>query len=127
MKKGNPSRQHGGAAFTKKMSKPIFMPQIEAGSPGYLLSLSLPMKKLVLSGLLVLTAAVSAQAGYIESYTARLIDRDHYNSNGERLESAAAIIRQNRANFYVYGIRTDEDDRIRFSAANRIERCWNNF
>jgi hypothetical protein len=68
------------------------------------------MKKLLLSGLLVLTAAVSAHAGYIESYTARLIDRDHYNSNGEKLESAAAIIRQNRANFYVYGIRTDEDE-----------------
>jgi hypothetical protein len=68
------------------------------------------MKKLLLSGLLALTAAVSAEAGYIESYTARLIDRDHYNSNGERLESAAAIIRQNRANFYVYGIRTDEDE-----------------
>ena len=68
------------------------------------------MKKLLLSGLLALSAAVSAQAGYIESYTARLIARDHYNSNGERLESAAAIIRQNRANFYVYGIRTDEDE-----------------
>ena len=53
--------------------------------------------------------AVSAP-GCIESNTARLIDRDHYNSYGERLESAAAIIRQNRANFYVYGIRTDEDE-----------------
>ena len=72
--------------------------------------LTLPMKKLLLSGLLALSAAVSAQAGYIESYTARLIARDHYNSKGVRLESAAAIIRQNRANFYVYGIRTDEDE-----------------
>jgi hypothetical protein len=68
------------------------------------------MKKILLSGLLALSAAVSAQAGFIESYTARLITRDHYNSNGERLESAAAVIRQNRANFYVYGIRTDEDE-----------------
>jgi hypothetical protein len=71
---------------------------------------SLLMKKVLLSGLLALSATVSAQAGFIESYTARLIARDHYNSNGERLESAAAIIRQNRANFYVYGIRTDEDE-----------------
>ena len=66
---------------------------------------TLLMKRLLLSGLLALSAAVSAQASYIESYTARLIARDHYNNNGERLESAAAIIRQNRANFYVYGIR----------------------
>jgi hypothetical protein len=68
------------------------------------------MKNILLSGLLALSAAASAHADYIESYKARLISRDHYNSNGERLESAAAIIRQNRANFYVYGIRTGEDE-----------------
>ena len=47
---------------------------------------------------------------FIESYTARLSPRDHYNSNGVRLTSAAAIIRQDRANFYVYGIRDSEDE-----------------
>jgi hypothetical protein len=46
----------------------------------------------------------------VESYSARLSPRDHYNSNGERLRSAAAIIRQDRANFYVYGLRDDEDE-----------------
>src|ERR1700738_1442850 len=46
----------------------------------------------------------------VESYSARLSQRDHYNSNGERLRSAAAIIRQDRANFYVYGLRDDEDE-----------------
>jgi hypothetical protein len=46
---------------------------------------------------------------YVETYTARLSDRDHYNSNGMRLRSAAAIIRQDRANFYVYGLRDNED------------------
>jgi hypothetical protein len=46
---------------------------------------------------------------FIESYTARLSARDHFNSNGERLQSAAAIIRQDRANFYVYGLRDSED------------------
>jgi hypothetical protein len=46
----------------------------------------------------------------VESYTARLSPRDHYNSNGERLQSAAAIIRQDRANFYVYGLRDNEDE-----------------
>jgi hypothetical protein len=43
-------------------------------------------------------------------YTARLSARDHYNSNGERLQSAAEIIRQDRANYYVYGLRDSEDE-----------------
>jgi|HubBroStandDraft_6_1064221.scaffolds.fasta_scaffold470312_1 hypothetical protein len=47
---------------------------------------------------------------YIETYTARLSSADHYNSNGVRLHSAAAIIRQDRANYYVYGIRDSEDE-----------------
>jgi hypothetical protein len=59
--------------------------------------------------------AVSAPAqneieGPVESYVARLSARDHFNSNGQRLTSAAAIIRQDRANFYVYGIRDPEDE-----------------
>jgi hypothetical protein len=47
---------------------------------------------------------------YVDSYTARLSARDHFNSNGQRLLSAAAIIRQDRANFYVYSIRDPEDE-----------------
>jgi hypothetical protein len=47
---------------------------------------------------------------YTETYTARLSPADHYNSNGARLHSAAAIIRQDRANYYVYGIRDSEDE-----------------
>jgi hypothetical protein len=47
---------------------------------------------------------------FIESYRARLSARDHFNSNGVRLRTAAAIIRQDRANFYVYGLRDDEDE-----------------
>jgi hypothetical protein len=57
----------------------------------------------------------------IESYVARLSARDHFNSNGERLTSAAGIIRQDRANFYVYGIRDPEDEADSFfqSKGNR--------
>jgi hypothetical protein len=57
----------------------------------------------------------------IESYTARLSARDHFNSNGLRLRTAAAIIRQDRANFYVYGLRDDEDQPDSFfsNKANR--------
>ena len=58
---------------------------------------------------------------FIESYTARLSPRDHYNRNGVRLTSAAAIIRQDRANFYVYGLRDSEDEPDSFfsSKSNR--------
>ena len=39
----------------------------------------------------------------VESYTAFLSEADHFNSNGQRLTSAAAIIRQDRANFHRFG------------------------
>jgi Bacterial SH3 domain len=47
--------------------------------------------------------------GLIESYVARLSERDHFNSEGQRLASAAAIIRQDRANFHRFGRRDPED------------------
>jgi hypothetical protein len=56
------------------------------------------------------TAKAQGLGNYVETYTARLSPRDHYNSNGVRLRNAAAIIRQDRANFYVYGIRDSEDE-----------------
>lgn len=57
----------------------------------------------------------------LEVYVARLSAADHYNSNGERLRSAAAIIRQDRANLHRYGVRDPEDETDRFfaSAENR--------
>ena len=39
----------------------------------------------------------------VESYVAFLSEADHFNSNGQRLTSAAAIIRQDRANFHRFG------------------------
>ena len=47
-----------------------------------------------------------------ESYKALLSERDHFNSSGERLRTAAAIIRQDRANVHRFGIRdrADQDD-----------------
>jgi hypothetical protein len=55
-----------------------------------------------------ITAPASAQE-LKESYKALLSERDHFNSNGERLRSAAAIIRQDRANFHRFGIRDPAD------------------
>ena len=67
---------------------------------------------------------------FVESYTARLSARDHFNSNGARLRDAAAIIRQDRANFYVYGLRDQEDEPDSFFSAKsnraRLEQLLNN-
>jgi hypothetical protein len=55
------------------------------------------------------TAPAQSPGRFIESYTARLGARDHFNSNGQRLQEPAEIIRQDRANYYVYGLRDSED------------------
>jgi hypothetical protein len=52
----------------------------------------------------------------IESYIARLSESDHFNSNGQRLQSAAAIIRQDRANFHRFGRGDPEDEGDRYFA-----------
>ena len=50
-----------------------------------------------------------------------LSERDHFNSQGERLTSPAAIIRQDRANFHKFGKRDpgDESDGYFANAKNR--------
>ena len=61
-------------------------------------------------GLVLAAAAPVSAAELIGSYNAFLSHADHYNSNGERLTSAAAIIRQDRANFHKFGIQDDQDE-----------------
>jgi hypothetical protein len=67
----------------------------------------------------VRTAHAQGRGDFIESYTARLSPRDHYNSNGERLRNAAEIIRQDRANYYVYGLRDSEDEPDSYFSSKR--------
>lgn len=67
------------------------------------------MKSVYLSAAFLLAMQTAGVAQPIDSYTARLSSGDHFNSNGQRLDSAAAIIRQDRANYYVYGNRDRED------------------
>ncbi len=50
----------------------------------------------------------------VDSYAARLGRSDHFNSYGERLRSPAAIIRQDRANFHVFGRIDPEDESDNF-------------
>jgi hypothetical protein len=80
----------------------------------YLLSLAL--------FILAITAPASAQQ-LTESYKAQLSERDHFSSTGERLRSAAAIIRQDRANFHRFGIRdpADQSDVFFTDVNNRAE------
>lgn len=73
----------------------------------------------ILSAGAVHTAEAQILGEYTETYTARLSPADHYNSNGVRLRSAAAIIRQDRANYYVYGIRDSEDEPDSFFSVKR--------
>jgi S1-C subfamily serine protease len=55
----------------------------------------------------------------IGSYVALLSEADHFNSNGQRLTSAAAIIRQDRANFHRFKIRDPQDQDDPFFADER--------
>ena len=67
-------------------------------------------KTLLALGLVVAAAAPAAAADLLGSYNAFLSRADHHNSQGERLTSAAAIIRQDRANFHKFGIQDDRDE-----------------
>jgi hypothetical protein len=73
-----------------------------------------------LGGAMITPVSAHAQE-LIESYTALLSEADHFNSNGQRLTSAAAIIRQDRANYYRYGVRDagDEGDQFFADEGNR--------
>ncbi len=64
-----------------------------------------------------LAAAPARAQQLVESYVARLSENDHFNSNGQRLTSAAAIIRQDRANYFRFGRGDAEDQSDRFFAS----------
>jgi hypothetical protein len=66
--------------------------------------------------MLTVSGVAVAQPGPLEVYRARLSARDHFNSQGVRLTSPAAIIRQDRANFHRYGLRDPEDGNDSFFA-----------
>ncbi len=72
------------------------------------------MRKFSLLVILLLTTPLICAEPLLESYVARLGSNDHFNSKGKRLNSVAAIIRQDRANFHKFGIRDPEDQGDRF-------------
>ena len=82
------------------------------------------IKKLAIAIAIGLAANIPIRSNaqqLIGSYIALLSEADHFNSKGQRLNSAAAIIRQNRANFHRFGIRSpeDQDDPFFANEANR--------
>ncbi|MEM7775905.1 MAG: hypothetical protein AAF732_09875 [Pseudomonadota bacterium] len=86
------------------------------------------MKSIMLgiASVLALLAGPAHAQTLIESYVAHLSERDHFNSRGDRLRSAAAIIRQDRANFHRFGLRDPSDESDGFfslkSNRGRLER-----
>lgn len=63
----------------------------------------------------------AAKRQMLDSYCAQLSARDHFNSNGQRLTTAAAIIRQDRANYHKFGKRDpgDQSDTFFRNQGNR--------
>lgn len=83
----------------------------------------------------LMTAALPASAQYLCSYTTYISDDDKFNSSGNSVisgynkSSVAAILRQDRANLYVYGLgdRGDQADCVMRSKQQRavFERLLN--
>jgi hypothetical protein len=77
------------------------------------------LRKLIFAFAISMSAyapTVSHAQQLIGSYVALLSEADHFNSKGQRLTSAAAIIRQDRANFHRYGIKDPQDEGDTFFA-----------
>ncbi|MGN6534619.1 MAG: hypothetical protein ACTHKQ_02665 [Mesorhizobium sp.] len=78
-------------------------------------------------GLLVIGFTATAKADeFLGSYVARISDEDHFASDGYRLESAAQMVRQDRANYHKFHRRDRDDERDRWFRGNddraRLER-----
>lgn len=65
---------------------------------------------LFLLGPFVPLASAVDEDDVITGYSARLSHKDHQASDGYKLDSPAAVIRQDRANYHKFHKRDDEDD-----------------
>ena len=72
------------------------------------------MKKIfLLISLLITSPIIFAEPTYksiLETYTTRISSKDHFNSKVQKLNSVAAIIRQDRANFHQFNLKDSEDE-----------------
>jgi hypothetical protein len=66
---------------------------------------------LAAAAFVALSAASPALADeFLGSYVARISSSDHYASDGYELDTAAQMVRQDRANFHKFGIRDPDDE-----------------
>jgi hypothetical protein len=72
------------------------------------------MKKLVITAIAAATFAASVSTAsadtYLGSYVARIGENDHYASDGYPLDTAAQMVRQDRANWHKFGVYDPEDE-----------------
>lgn len=82
-----------------------------------------------LAAILFITLPAAAQDRLLGSYVARLSDADHHASDGYRLDTAAQIVRQDRANYHRFGSGDVEDEGDPWfrstSARARLEQMLN--
>jgi hypothetical protein len=68
------------------------------------------MRALTLILLLLLPVPALAQGRVLAEYTARIGPQDHVTSQGVRLDTAAAVLRQDRANYHRFDNADPEDE-----------------
>ncbi len=81
------------------------------------------LSSVIFAIILTIITTVSANAAeLLDEYNAFIGERDLYNSSGTRLKQPWQIIRQDRANFYRFGVRDDQDEADSFfsSETNRV-------
>lgn len=93
------------------------------------------MRKLLASAIVLFSAANASANDFLCSYTAEISDHNKYNSSGMPLASGynktsvAAILRQDRADYYAFGVRDklDTSDCLMYSKQQRanFERILN--
>ena len=83
---------------------------------------------IVSGGLIAALVGISTASAdqYLGSYTARISDQDHHASDGYALDTAAQMVRQDRANWHKFGSGDPEDQDDPWfttqSARARLER-----
>ncbi|MBO6718969.1 MAG: hypothetical protein JJ913_13510 [Rhizobiaceae bacterium] len=77
----------------------------------------------------VLSSSMAAADDYLGSYVARLSEDDHYASDGYPLDTAAQVVRQDRANVHRFGVIDRDDDAdpwfAQAAARTELERLLN--
>ena len=86
-------------------------------------------RALTIAAALITTTTSALASNYLCNYTARISEEDKYNSQGKYLgngytnTAVANILRQDRANFYVYSAYTNSEDERDCAFADKNARA----